>query len=89
MNSDICFFQETEINDFENLDIYQIPGFNLHLSNNTPKSRLCAYVKSNIKVKVDTTTDLEVIKPKKYKFTAYTGHSKSNRATPTPIISKN
>lgn len=60
--NDIIFFQETEILENDSESSYSIPSFKVYKSLNTPKSRLCAFVKIKLNHTVRLCDGLEVIK---------------------------
>lgn len=84
VNSSVFFIQEAEITENDDLNNLRVSGFDIHVTNRNPKSRLCAYVKSEVKAKVsiaDTTEIILIELPKLLIFGVYRPYKISNDTT--------
>jgi len=61
-NPDIAFFQESEIPYEANMQIFELGGYDVIVSDNRPKRRLLCYIKSSMKYEFTTFANLEMIK---------------------------
>jgi len=61
-NPDLMLIQEAEINNKMDMNLLRIRNYDTFLSNNSPKSRLLCYVKTNLRANISTFTNLELLK---------------------------